>query len=529
MKYLSMFVCLFLSLMIFVVPSVAATPDGFTPSQETVCEDAGLTGALWGLCNAYCQAMDCDSDSPKASLEACRKTAQKYAEKSSGAVLPCEDVLIADLDADGVPDNTDNCPLQSNVEQADRDEDMVGDVCDNCAEFFNPNQEDIDNNGVGDACESGACTADTDGDGVSNIDDNCPDASNIDQVNNDMDSYGDACDNCLFIANDQSDADGNGVGDACEADTDYDNDGVEDNIDNCPLVANEDQANSDSDKFGDVCDNCPYITNENQVDSDNDTIGNECDNCPQISNREQYNSDGDLFGDACDNCVEFKNDQQLDYNGNLIGDACEQCDFSTDTDSDGVPDINDTNPTDPHQCGDRDNDACDDCSSGVQNPLDDGSDFDGDGLCDFGDPDDDNDYYEEQVDCNDKDPTINPGSAEFCSVGVGACASFGIITCDPTEPDNYTCNAVAGLPQIEFCDGVDNDCDGDIDNNLLAPLCNSQLGVCSGSTKSCAGTIGWKNCTISDYLTNNNEYQPDESLCDGLDNDCDGQVDENCL
>jgi hypothetical protein len=38
-----------------------------------------------------------------------------------------------------------------------------------------------------------------------------------------------------------------------------------------------------------------------------------------------------------------------------------------------------------------DGDTCDDCSSGTDNPTNDGLDTDGDGLCDLGDPDDDND------------------------------------------------------------------------------------------------------------------------------------------
>ena len=41
------------------------TPDWMTPHQETVCDSE--TGAAFGLCNAYCEAMDCESASPQAS------------------------------------------------------------------------------------------------------------------------------------------------------------------------------------------------------------------------------------------------------------------------------------------------------------------------------------------------------------------------------------------------------------------------------------------------------------------------------
>lgn len=60
-----------------------------------------------------------------------------------------------DSDADGWPDECDNCPNDSNSDQLDSDSDGVGDVCDNCPGIFNPGQADSNGNGVGDACELG--------------------------------------------------------------------------------------------------------------------------------------------------------------------------------------------------------------------------------------------------------------------------------------------------------------------------------------------------------------------------------------
>jgi hypothetical protein len=67
----------------------------------------------------------------------------------------------------------------------------------------------------------------------------------------DGDRVGDSLDNCPSTSNpDQEDANGDGIGDAC----DPDDDGVPDNIDNCPLKANAKQSDSDGDGIGNACD-----------------------------------------------------------------------------------------------------------------------------------------------------------------------------------------------------------------------------------------------------------------------------------
>ncbi|HKI04019.1 MAG TPA: hypothetical protein VKK31_18715 [Thermoanaerobaculia bacterium] len=66
---------------------LAQTPDGETPAEETVCDNE--TGAAFGLCNAYCEAMDCESDDPQASDTACSKVRAKF-QQTTGRDLPCE-------------------------------------------------------------------------------------------------------------------------------------------------------------------------------------------------------------------------------------------------------------------------------------------------------------------------------------------------------------------------------------------------------------------------------------------------------
>jgi len=75
-------------------------------------------------------------------------------------------------------------------------------------------------------------------------------------ADNDADGTPNVMDNCPYVANaDQADADGDGVGDACEdGDDDADGDGVVDADDNCPGTFNPQQEDADADGVGDACD-----------------------------------------------------------------------------------------------------------------------------------------------------------------------------------------------------------------------------------------------------------------------------------
>lgn len=61
---------------------------------------------------------------------------------------------------------------------------------------------------------------------------------------------------------------------------DLDGDGIPNLLDNCPTVANPDQANEDHDGFGDACDDCPPFPSFG-IDSDGDGVGDPCDPHPQ--------------------------------------------------------------------------------------------------------------------------------------------------------------------------------------------------------------------------------------------------------
>jgi hypothetical protein len=80
----------------------ANTPDGGTPAQESVCYELGLEGRAWGLCNAYCEALDCDSSDPKASPKACewlKNQLEEVAEAASRCeVVECPCFTLEDLE-----------------------------------------------------------------------------------------------------------------------------------------------------------------------------------------------------------------------------------------------------------------------------------------------------------------------------------------------------------------------------------------------------------------------------------------------
>jgi len=102
-----------------------------------------------------------------------------------------------------------------------------------------------------------------------------------------------------------------GGGDGSMTDpNDVDGDGIPNDMDNCPTVANADQADVDGDGVGDVCDNCPTVANPPKVtmgydhpiqrDHDGDGRGDECDLCPHIATTMDTDTDGDGIGDECD-------------------------------------------------------------------------------------------------------------------------------------------------------------------------------------------------------------------------------------
>ena len=157
----------------------------------------------------------------------------------------------------------------------------------------------------------------------------------------------------------------------------------------------------------------------------------------------------------------------------------------------------------------------------------------------------DGDGYNFDLDCNDNDPNINPGATEVCdgldndcngiiddgiapiptTCGVGECAATGEITCvNGAEVDSCT----PGTPGAEVCDGLDNDCDSLIDEGVLLTFYRDADGDGYGDSANtipdCTPPIGYVPDSTDCDDTNDSVYPGAPETCeDGIDQDCNGE------
>ena len=110
---------------------------------------------------------------------------------------------------------------------------------------------------------------------------------------------------------------------------------------------------------------------------------------------------------------------------------------------------------------------------------------------------------------------------EVATTACNVVNEFGTCTGDRRcDPGGLT-ECSAQTPAEEICDGVDNDCNGSADEELVAPAADLTGGPCAESVKVCNGSVGW----VEPDYTALADYEATETLCDNIDNDCDGTMD----
>jgi cysteine-rich repeat protein len=286
--------------------------------------------------------------------------------------------------------------------------------------------------------------------------------------------------------------------------------------DNCPLISNSDQANADGDAMGDACDACPN-------DSDKAANSGQC-GCG-VSD---FDSDSDGIADCIDNCPSTSRGEQVDTNGCSTSQAAPGNDVTVTT-AEGIDITFDQVDTSGYVTVEKISQPTEPANfklvEGEAYEIDFSGTFTGDvTIC--------INYDESAIKGKeDKLQLLHFESDDWVDITTSIDTTNNLI-CGQTdsfstfmvvEPDNDN----DGFPDsIDNCPAVAND-QTDADNDGIGDVCDPQTcgnGVLEGGEECDDGNLADGDGCSSLCVA---ECVPEEEICDGIDNDCDGLTDED--
>ena len=542
--------------------------------DEDGVKDCGVAGCCEG---AELLLSDCaDGDAlanPLAVLPECKPCAMSPDLDCDGTPEPCVD---ADGDQAEDCDEAVDCDPNDPAVHAGAVEacDGVDNDCDGDTDEVFP---DLDHDELADCVDP-----DRDGDGTPNTTDCEPENASV---------YLGAPEECNGEDDDCDGVADEGLTDCLEWVGDWDGDGQIGPVD-CNEYDSRIYPDSD---FGGCCD--PQLTEEAAPDVVLAQCDFDCDGVPTFCGAEDPDGDGAATSQDCDSDDPTVYPGAPEKCGDGIDQDCALGDAECDTDADGDGFDPPSGPGEPGDCDDSDpdvhpwaEDVCngkdDDCDGVVDGGNPGGGEpcphpFDEDGVCGEasargtkvcvpnlyfapadaraqapgeaaavicvgyyaapaaelkcdgqdedcdGEVDEDFQWFEQHPGPGGEQLVL--GIGDVC--GTGQCAG-GSVVCHKSaagqgpEAQLWCDGLAAAVPeQVAGCDGLDNDCDGVVDGHSLPVNLTTckQLGVCAEHLPLIEATClagAWK-CAYP--LPG---YEEDEAFCDGLDNDCDGTVDE---